>query len=313
MLSFLNMFFTKVPPLQKKNSVKTLFYNSHQLDIYESLKNPLFCTIQLYKILNTNSSSEYITEYELYDLLFDTIDKTLASNFLKWLKTQLDYVQPVYEEIEKNGHIYVLKTDGGIKVGKTKNHVEKRLKNLQTGNINDIQILYDFHTSNHDLLEKVVHYILQRYRCNSNREFFTCNVEYIKHVINISGAVIDTLKSSFDSTSIDDILLKIDEKIKNEKEAGEDGNDGEDDVNFHDWLNTNVEYSEQGILFLDQVYTCFLNKSGVCRRLSPRTLKKLKYKYSLVFEKFVKEKYGDTVKYGENWWSNLKLQVSPVH
>jgi len=42
----------------------------------------------------------------------------------------LQYKEKTYEEIEKTGHIYVIKTDGGIKVGKTKDIVQKRIKGL---------------------------------------------------------------------------------------------------------------------------------------------------------------------------------------
>ncbi|MEY3422660.1 MAG: hypothetical protein RIR48_2985, partial [Bacteroidota bacterium] len=107
------------------------------------------------------------------------------------------FKEKTYEEIEKTGHIYVIRTDGGTKVGKTKDAVTKRIRGLQTGNVNEIQILMDYQTSNADLLERCVHYILDRYRCNSNREFFDCNVNYIQMVVRICGKVIDTLKSSF--------------------------------------------------------------------------------------------------------------------
>ena len=84
--------------------------------------------------------------------------------------------------------MYVVKTDaqGAYKIGKTKDVVTKRVKGLQTGNVNNIEILLDFPTSNADLLERCVHYILNRYRCNSNREYFDCNFDYIKLVIEIS-------------------------------------------------------------------------------------------------------------------------------
>jgi prophage antirepressor-like protein len=105
----------------------------------------------------------------------------------------LRYKEKTYDEIEKTGHIYVIKTDGGTKVGKTKDAVNKRIRGLQTGNVNNIEILLDFKTSNPDLLEKCAHYILDRYRCNSNREFFDCDINYIKTIVEICGNVINTL------------------------------------------------------------------------------------------------------------------------
>ena len=69
------------------------------------------------------------------------------------------YKEKTYEEIQKTGHIYVIKTDGGYKVGKTKD-VNSRIKGLQTGNVNNIEVILDFKTSNSDLLERIVHYLL---------------------------------------------------------------------------------------------------------------------------------------------------------
>lgn len=123
------------------------------------------------------------------------------------------YKEKIYEEIEKTGHVYVIKTDGGYKVGKTKDAVIKRVKGMQTANVNNIVIMLDFECSNADLLEKCVHYILERYRCNNNREFFDCNVEYIIEIVTLIGSVIDTLKSMYEHIPIDDMRRKIEEKL----------------------------------------------------------------------------------------------------
>ena len=123
------------------------------------------------------------------------------------------YKEKIYEEIEKTGHVYVIKMDGGYKVGKTKDAVIKRVKGMQTANVNNIVIILDFECSNADLLEKCVHYILERYRCNNNREFFDCNVEYIIEIVNLVGGVIDSLKSMYEHIPIEDMKKKIEEKL----------------------------------------------------------------------------------------------------
>ncbi|KAJ3057935.1 hypothetical protein HK102_010775 [Quaeritorhiza haematococci] len=92
---------------------------------------------------------------------------------------ELKLQKRTYEPIQKTGHVYVIETDSGIKVGKTIKDVSSRIKGMQIGNRNDIRVLLDFKTSNPDILERAVHYILDRYRCNSNREFFDCNVDHI--------------------------------------------------------------------------------------------------------------------------------------
>ena len=193
------------------------------------------------------SNTWYLTEYGLYELLFIS-RKPIGKQFKIWirniikeirlkgkyeiqqqlkLKEQkeleyqkllhakeqelLKYKEKTYEAIEKTGHIYVMKTDaqGAYKVGKTKDLVSKRVKGLQTGNVNDIEVLLDFQTSNADLIEKCVHYILDRYRCNSNREFFDCNINYIKIIVETCGNVIDTLKSTYQHISIDELVDKL--------------------------------------------------------------------------------------------------------
>ncbi|KAJ3058082.1 hypothetical protein HK102_010697, partial [Quaeritorhiza haematococci] len=118
-----------------------------------------------------------------------------------------------YEPIAKTGHVYVIETDGGIKVGKTIKDVSSRIKGMQTANRNDIKILLDFKTSNPDLLERVAHYILDRYRCNSNREFFDCDVEHIKRVVILAGNTIDTLKSMYESISEDEFIMRVNENV----------------------------------------------------------------------------------------------------
>ncbi|KAJ3080400.1 hypothetical protein HK102_003086 [Quaeritorhiza haematococci] len=118
-----------------------------------------------------------------------------------------------YEPIEKTGHVYVMEMDGGIKVGKTKRDVSSRVKGMQTGNRNSIKILLDFETSNPDLLERTVHYILDRYRSNSNREFFDCDADHIQRVVILAGNTIDTLKSMYQSISADEFITRVNENL----------------------------------------------------------------------------------------------------
>jgi hypothetical protein len=163
------------------------------------------------KIATYESFQEWIIEVRNNIRLLD-LEKKLKEQY-KLLESQQQelnqYKEKTYEEIQKNGHLYVVKTDGGTKVGKTNDFVKKRIKGGQTYNVNDIQILLDYPTGNADLLEKVVHYILDRYRCNSNREFFECNVEYIKNVVRTAGKTIDTLKSTYQTIQPEELEEKL--------------------------------------------------------------------------------------------------------
>jgi len=207
----------------------------------------------------------------------------------------IKYKEKVYEEIEKTGHIYVIKTDGGTKVGKTKDAVKKRIKGLQTGNMNDIQVLLDFKTSNADLLERTVHYILDRYRCNSNREFFDCDVDFIKTIVETIGKVIDTLKSCYQNITKDQILNKLLENginISLERCESENTYVNEDvsvngNVNqeseLYNWLNNNIELDKNGILKLKKICELYMDMDTVHSKLSN--------KIRLEIEKWIKTKY----------------------
>ena len=120
-----------------------------------------------------------------------------------------------YEEIDKSEYIYVFTTDKDkiYKCGKTK-EPKKRKDQLQTACVDDIIELYKYETSNNNILESIIHYILQNYRCHSNREHFRCNLNYIKLIIKTSGIFLDTLKSSYEHITTEELLNKLYDKLQ---------------------------------------------------------------------------------------------------
>jgi hypothetical protein len=118
-----------------------------------------------------------------------------------------------YEESDKLGSIYILTTDKPniVKCGRTR-CMTKRKNDLQIAQVDDIKVLYEYKTSDDVLLETIVHKILNRYKLN--REHFTCDVEYMKSIINIAGSTLDILNSTFEYISKDEILDKIYDKFK---------------------------------------------------------------------------------------------------
>ena len=62
-------------------------------------------------------------------------------------------------------------------------------------------------------MEDVVHYILNVYRCNSNREHFECNINHIKTVIVLVGNLINTLKSSFHNITQEELIDRVNESM----------------------------------------------------------------------------------------------------
>jgi hypothetical protein len=147
-----------------------------------------------------------IKESVIYkDELFKHLEIHGEKKLLKWFKHCIGQ--------GSSGHIYVLKTDHDkdVKVGKTKNPVKKRVKQLQTGNVNNIEILMEYSSCNHHLLEKIAHYVLGDYR-SSKREYFRCNIPFIKNMVEITGNILNVLKNEIKETDSRQEIIK---KIKN--------------------------------------------------------------------------------------------------
>ena len=127
----------------------------------------------------------------------------------------IKYKSRTYEEIEKTKYVYILSTDksGIYKCGRTRNSVERRKTGLQTACVDTIKVLFEYKTSNDTLLESVVHYVLDRYRINSNREHFECDLEYMKMIIEYIGKMIDTCKSTFQTISRDEFVDKVNNNL----------------------------------------------------------------------------------------------------
>lgn len=192
---------------------------------------------------------------------------------LEQTKRELElYKQKTYEEIEKSGHVYIIQTDGGYKVGKTKD-INNRVKGLQTGNNREINVVLDFKTSNSDLLERVVHYILDRYRCNSNREFFDCDPEYITSVITILGSTIDTLKSCYKHISNDELVRRLESGVKfriNNNVVDRPPPYNCIDADFYNWLDKNVIKSHNSLLRLKDVCESYTGRQNVHSKIANR-------------------------------------------
>jgi len=224
------------------------------------------------------------------------------------------YKKKTYEEIEKTGHVYIIQTDGGYKVGKTKD-INNRVKGLQTGNNNEIKVVFDFNTSNSDLLEKIVHYILDRYRCNSNREFFDCDPEYIKRIITVVGSTIDTLKSCYKHISNDDLTRRLESGVKitlnNNTLIDKHDRPPEyraENVGFCNWLDKNVIERHNNLLNLKDVCESYIGKKNIHSSVSNRIRIDLELWIKRRFDN-IKYIYTDSSLHGIRYkgWIGLEL------
>jgi hypothetical protein len=141
------------------------------------------------------------------------LEESLTRLYLKNLEIE-SFKNKRYEEIKKDKHVYVFSCDKPniFKIGKSKDILQRK-KQLQTGNVDNIIILHDCLTSNDNLLEQIIHYILDSYRCKSNGEHFTANLEYTKIIIDIAETFLDTLKSTYEYITKEELLQKINENI----------------------------------------------------------------------------------------------------
>jgi len=129
-------------------------------DYYIKMEDIIFKYIQEQFIEQQNINKENNKKLKDKDKLLELKDKEI--NYIKNKK---------YDEAEKIGSIYIFTTDKQNihKVGKSKS-VIRRKNDLHTAIVDDIQLIYEYKTSNDTLLESIIHDILKDYRCKSNRE-----------------------------------------------------------------------------------------------------------------------------------------------
>jgi prophage antirepressor-like protein len=181
-----------------------------------------------------------LTEQGLYKMLMKS-RKPIAEQFQDWvcniiqeirlnsnkqlyennqqLQKQLEYYkEKTFEQTPLDQTLYVMSTDKDnvFKIGKTNQNTKSRKSQLQTACVEDINILYEFKTSNSKLLEELVHYSLHKYRSNSGREHFFCNLDFIKMTINVCGKFINTIGSIYQSISKEELIKQLEINIPTE-------------------------------------------------------------------------------------------------
>ena len=156
-------------------------------------------------------------------------------------------------------YVYIMSTDveGVYKIGYSKNQVESRVKSLQTGSINEIKVLDFYATSNGKLLESLVHHQLSYFRVNK-REFFKCNLDFIKQTIEKAAQFInlniDVSGGAQDSSNA--VPMEGVQESYNSVQAPETRVPGsEEKKRIQNWLNDNVERKDSALLKLKDV--CF--------------------------------------------------------
>ncbi|KAJ3214030.1 hypothetical protein HK099_007063 [Clydaea vesicula] len=189
----------------KENLLQQLHDTQQKLRETELLAQQKLKEVELIAANELSDAQQKLKEVELIAANEKKEKELMAAKLNSWKLKK-------YDKVVSCGSLYVLKTDSDdfYKIGKTK-ELKKRLAAHQTSNEADIQTLLNFDSCNPDLLEKCVHFCLDRYRSNSNREFFECDLPFIKNVVDILGHALDTIKSSYPNitrTELINILLQ---------------------------------------------------------------------------------------------------------
>jgi hypothetical protein len=281
------------------------------IEVYGTYENPLIKKSDVFNLLQLDNESDdqlFFTEDDIYELYFKSRN-IMVKTFILWLKDvikqelkkqlqekekELDkYKDLKYDEVEKTGCVYIITTDkpGIYKCGRTK-ILKSRINSMQANCVDDIQVLFEYHTSNDVLLESTVHYVLDRYRSNSNREHFNCDIEHIKNVITFSGKILDTLKSSYQNISHSEILSKLDFTIpeitvtekklkeckKNKKANNQDDKTDGTILNFNELFGIYETYDDTHFIYVESLERKRRDKSNKhLKEIFPSPIDLMKY------------------------------------
>lgn len=191
-------------------------------------KEQIMMNIKTFKKLCLKTRTDKADEiHEYYLKLEELIQETLKEQTeeyeqeVKALKQEINAIKDLkYEEANKTGYVYIISTDipNRYKVGKSI-EPDSRRKRLQSNCINIIEVLYKFHTCDETLLENLVHQMLYRYRTNGHYEIFSCNLDYIKNIIDFVGNMVNTLKSSYDTINKTELFNIFNKKLENNNDS----------------------------------------------------------------------------------------------
>ncbi|KAJ3060601.1 hypothetical protein HK102_009429, partial [Quaeritorhiza haematococci] len=143
------------------------------------------------------------------------------------------------------------------KVGFTKNAngSGKRAKSFETSHASGVDIPYERKVFNAPLVERDVHSVLQRYRQKLG-EFFTCDLNHTKNVMDFAAAVSDTLHGCHEPISRQGMADKLIEAIEHEVKNGREDASAMPDSQDHIKLAL-----DQGFLYTGDATTWVKQKS----------------------------------------------------
>ena len=154
---------------------------------YQSIDHAVLA--QIYSVIKTNDN-----------FLIDKSTRPLTVSLYEATQST-DIANEIIEDYEQEqGIVYILKTntftkDGHeiIKIGFTTQDVESRITQLYTTGVPFKFSLYkSYKIKNYIELEKALHKLLEPFKLNNSREFFTDEaLEYVDEIVNIHNKILD--------------------------------------------------------------------------------------------------------------------------
>jgi hypothetical protein len=191
-------------------------------------KENILMTIKCFKKLCLKSNTKKADEiHDYYIKLKKCNQKCLEKSLQKLLQEKDDKIKelekPIYFEVPKEQWIYVFqeiskKGQNIYKIGLASKSVDKRKQNYKTYASDGFEEIFRFNTNNCFLLENVVKQLLYKYKYRhvsekGGTEYYESDIEYIKNIIKISGAFIDTLFGTHDNISKTELVKIINNNI----------------------------------------------------------------------------------------------------
>ena len=133
------------------------------------------------------------------------------------LTVELDrYRTKTYEEVPRLDKVYIDKDRAQLGTDKHKLGTavdeNKREATFNTSSAEGSKMIYTLEVSNGKLVEDTAKHALKRY--HHAREHYNCRVEHTVDVFDIAGTVVDTLASSYEFMTRDELFDKVIDKLQ---------------------------------------------------------------------------------------------------
>lgn len=121
-----------------------------------------------------------------------------------------------YEDAPKTDKVYIMKEASQLgtdihKIGKSVDET-KREAQLNTGSADGTKCVYSLDVTNGKLVEDIIKHCLKRY--HHAREHFNCKLEHTADCFDIAGTVVDTLASSYEIISREELFDRVVENLR---------------------------------------------------------------------------------------------------